>query len=73
MIPTPMQLKAARKLLEWSLDDVAGASGMDAAEIVSFEAGRDLSRDTLIEIRKTLEGAGIESDRNGSGLKLRAD
>jgi transcriptional regulator with XRE-family HTH domain len=72
MIPTAVQLKAARQLLEWSRDDVAGACGLDVAEIVSFEAGlRALHRDTLGEIRKTLEAAGVEFDRNGSGVKLK--
>jgi hypothetical protein len=68
MFPTPAKLKAARQLLEWSRDDVAGACGLDT----SFEAGlRDLGRDTLVEIRKTLEAAGVEFDLNGSGVKLK--
>jgi transcriptional regulator with XRE-family HTH domain len=72
MIPTPAQLKLARQLLEWSRDDVAGACGLNVAEITSFEAGlRDLGRDTLTEVRKTLEAAGVEFDRTGSGVKLR--
>jgi transcriptional regulator with XRE-family HTH domain len=72
MIPTPAQLKAARQLLEWSRGDVAGACGLDVAEVTSFEAGlRDLGRDALAEIRKTLEAAGIEFDRDGSGVKLK--
>jgi hypothetical protein len=74
MIPTPAQLKAARQLLEWSRDDVAGACGLDVAEIVSFEAGlRDLGRGALAEMRRTLEAAGVEFDRSELGVKLRVD
>jgi hypothetical protein len=71
MIPTPAQVKAARQLLEWSRDDVAGACGLDVAEITSFEAGRALGRETLAEMRKTLEAAGVGFDRNGSGVNLK--
>jgi hypothetical protein len=47
MIPTPAQLKAARQLLDWSRDDVAGVCGLDARrssrEMISLNADHGAS------------------------------
>src|SRR6202034_1706067 len=55
------QIKQARTLLAWSQDDVAIACGLDTATIVNFELGRQFpKRQTFVDIRATLEAAGVE-------------
>jgi DNA-binding XRE family transcriptional regulator len=71
---TAAQLKAARRLLGWSQDDVAGASGLDTSTIVNFERGKSsLDRAALADIQKTLEAAGVEfvEIAGAAGVKLR--
>jgi transcriptional regulator with XRE-family HTH domain len=74
MTIAPAQLKAARQLLDWSQDDVAGASGLDTSTIVNFERGKNSSdRAALADIQKTLEAAGVEfvEIAGAAGVKLR--
>jgi transcriptional regulator with XRE-family HTH domain len=74
MTITPVQLKAARRLLGWSQDDVAGASGLDTSTIVNFERGKSSpDRAALADIQKTLEPAGVEfvEMAGAAGVKLR--
>jgi transcriptional regulator with XRE-family HTH domain len=74
MAITGAQMKAARKLLEWSQDDVGCASGMDTRAIVSFETGaRPPDRQTLFDIQFTLESAGIKFGPGEPGAKLKGD
>jgi DNA-binding XRE family transcriptional regulator len=74
MTITAGQVRAARQLLGWSQDDVAYASGLRTDTIVYFEHEKqspDLS--ALVDIRRTLEAAGVEFTNGGeSGVKLRA-
>jgi transcriptional regulator with XRE-family HTH domain len=66
MTITAAQLRAARRLLGWSQDDTAGASGLETLTIVNFERGeRFLSRDALKDIQIMLEAAGVEFTSDG--------
>jgi transcriptional regulator with XRE-family HTH domain len=61
MTITAAQLIAARRILSWSQDDVAGATGLETLTIVNFERGeRSPDRDALRDIQITLEAAGVE-------------
>jgi transcriptional regulator with XRE-family HTH domain len=74
MTITAAQLKAARRLLDWSQDDVSGATGLEVMTIVGFERGeRSLDRDALRDIQITLEAAGVEfvEIAGAGGVKLR--
>jgi transcriptional regulator with XRE-family HTH domain len=66
MTITAAQLRAARRLLGWSQDDTAGATGLETLTIVNFERGeRFLSRDALKDIQIMLEAAGVEFTNDG--------
>jgi DNA-binding XRE family transcriptional regulator len=69
---TGFQLKAARRLLAWSQDDLAGACGVEVLTIVNFETGK-LTPDRAInaEIKLTLESAGIAFATGEPGAKLK--
>jgi predicted transcriptional regulator len=71
------QVKAARSLLAWSQEDLAGAADVSIPTIKRLEAqdgplgGRD---ETGIKIRSALESAGIEfieENGGGPGVRLR--
>jgi transcriptional regulator with XRE-family HTH domain len=73
---TPAQLRAARSLLQWTREDLAGHSGVFANTIKNFENGSsDPKRSTLLKWRRALEKAGvsfIEKDKDGGpGVRLR--
>jgi transcriptional regulator with XRE-family HTH domain len=67
------QIKAARELLGWSQEGMAGASGVSVPTIKRLEAksgelgGRDETRE---KIRTALEKAGIEFLDDGQGVRL---
>jgi transcriptional regulator with XRE-family HTH domain len=66
-------MKAARRLLGWSQDDVASAGGLSTETVVYFEQGKRApnARD-LADIRVTLEAAGVEFTNDGElRVKLR--
>lgn len=55
------QCRAARGLLGWSQEDLAGEAGLSTSTIATFETGRRTPYDrTLNDIRETFEIAGIE-------------
>jgi len=71
------QLKAARALLAWSQEQLAGAAGVSIPTIKRLEAqegplgGRD---ETGTKIRLALESAGVEfihENGGGPGVRLR--
>lgn len=71
------QLKAARALLGWSQEDLAGAANVSLPTIKRLEArdgllgGRD---DTGSKIRSALEASGVEfiaENGGGPGVRLR--
>jgi transcriptional regulator with XRE-family HTH domain len=65
------QCRAARRLLGWSQEDLAGEIGMSTSTIATFERGsRNPYAGTLMSIRNTLEVAGI--DFSEPGVKLKA-
>jgi transcriptional regulator with XRE-family HTH domain len=72
---TPEQCRAARKLLGWSIAQLATAAGLGIHGVVTFEATNSQSRHaTRIKLRDALESAGIEflaEDAGGPGVRLR--
>ncbi len=70
---TPKQCRAARELLGWKQTDLSDVSGIGIATIADFERGsREPIKRTLKDIRRNLEGAGIEFiNEDGIGVKLK--
>ena len=77
---TPGQVKAARKLLEWSRTQLGLCSGTSVHVVQAFEQtgqvaklyGRTEQMNTVAAIRVTLEAAGIEfTDGDAPGARLR--
>ena len=67
---TSAQCRAARALLKWTQDDLAGRSGISPLAINKFEVGKTSPHvATLKVLRETFEAAGIEFI-DDSGLKL---
>lgn len=70
----PEQCRAARGLLNWTQEQLAGLAGVSRSTVRDFENGRHkLHRATEAVIVKTLEQAGIslQSGRREVGIKLR--
>lgn len=56
----PNQCRAGRALVRWSQAELSQQCGMSKSTIVDFELGnRVLIPRTLVEIRRTLEAAGV--------------
>ena len=72
---TPAQCRAARALLDWSQQDLAGASKVGNATIRNLESGKsDPQHSTLDVLRRTLEAAGVEfiaENGGGPGVRLK--
>jgi len=76
--PKPLvsaQIRAARALLRWTVEDLARAAALGRntilrAEIADEQTSLTVANDSAI--RRTLEGAGVEFiDENGGGPGLR--
>jgi transcriptional regulator with XRE-family HTH domain len=71
----PTQVRMARAALNWSLADLAVASGVHRNTISNFETGRyGGSAEALAAVRAALEAAGIEfidQKEAGPGVRLR--
>jgi transcriptional regulator with XRE-family HTH domain len=74
----PIQIRAARALLDMSQQELAHRCAVGLATIKRIEAaGRELAgtAQTLFRIQKALEAAGIvfidEHDQQGPGVRLR--
>jgi transcriptional regulator with XRE-family HTH domain len=71
------QIRAARAALRWTIDELAERSGLGVRTIKRFEGfdGIPSSRtSTLVELKSTLEAAGIEfigTPEDGHGIRLR--
>lgn len=67
------QCRAARALLGWSQDELAGASSVNKKTIADFERGARQPFDrTLRDLREALEAAGIQFvSENGGGAGVR--
>lgn len=71
----PAQVRMARAALNWSLADLAAASGVHRNTISNFETERyGGSDEALAAIRQALEAAGVifvEENGEGPGVRLR--
>lgn len=72
---TSAQCRAARGLLDWTQDTLAGSAGVSRSTVRDFEAGRhELHRGTQQQIVSALEKAGVllvAADDVGPGVRLR--
>jgi transcriptional regulator with XRE-family HTH domain len=68
------QIRAARALLRWSAEKLAGKCGLSPGSIRSAEGFDEMPEKmqagNLLAIKTALEKAGVEFDGNG-GVKLR--
>ncbi|WP_095082013.1 helix-turn-helix domain-containing protein [Mesorhizobium sophorae] len=75
MSMTPSQSRAARGLLDWSQQELAGRSNLSESTIRDFEKGRRVpSINNLAAVRTALESAGVEfiaENGGGAGVRLR--
>lgn len=75
MSVTPAQVKMARAALDWTVRDLAKATGLHRNTINSIEVGRHIGdADTLQLIEKVLYAAGVEfipENGGGPGVRLR--
>ncbi|WP_245285378.1 helix-turn-helix domain-containing protein [Bradyrhizobium sp. WSM3983] len=71
----PEQSRTGRALLNWSLDDLASASGIHRNTLSNFETGKfQGDPNTLLAVRRALESAGVllvEENGEGAGVRLR--
>jgi transcriptional regulator with XRE-family HTH domain len=71
----PEQMRAARAALNWSLDDLATASGVHRNTLSNFETRKyDGEPETLATVKRTLESASvifIEENGESAGVRLR--
>jgi transcriptional regulator with XRE-family HTH domain len=72
---TAAQCRAARGLLDWTQEELAGHAGVSRSTVRGFENGQhELHRASAAMIRAALEAAGvllIEADEFGPGARLR--
>lgn len=73
---SPMQIRGARAMLDWSMVDLAKAAGVSVSAVKRFEDGQQFpgSEDALRRVQATLEEAGVEFMVDGDdspGLRLR--
>jgi transcriptional regulator with XRE-family HTH domain len=67
---TPAQCKAARKLVGWSVLELAHRAGTEPMALSRFEARRGmLSLDKLAAIRSAFESAGVEFPNGAPRLR----
>ncbi len=71
----PAQVRMARAALNWSLADLAKASGVHRNTVSNFETEKFLgSADSVAAIRAALEAAGVvflPENGNGPGVAIR--
>lgn len=71
----PAQVRMARAALDWSLADLAKASGVHRNTISNFETGKyGGSDEALRAMRSALEAAGVifvEENGEGPGVRMR--
>jgi transcriptional regulator with XRE-family HTH domain len=71
----PEQTRMARALLNWSLEDLAAATGIHRNTISNFEIGKYAGDpEKLAAIRRALESCGVifvDENEEGSGVRLR--
>lgn len=58
---SPVQCVAARKLLQWSCEDLESEANVKLADIISYESNHsEVSEDVIASIETAFEYAGIE-------------
>lgn len=74
----PAQIRAARALLGWTMDDLSGKAGVSLASIKNIERGAtDPKVSTLQRIQTALEGGGLvfldagDTKPGGKGVRFR--
>lgn len=69
----PEQIRAARALLNWTREDLAGASGVTIRTLARLESAQTIPRQTTLNaLSAALEAAGVEFiPENGSGPGVR--
>ena len=71
---TSAQIRAARALLNWTIQELAEKVGVDRNTIAQIEAGRYASDETLAIIRRVLEAAGVEfTNGRWPGVRFRPE
>jgi transcriptional regulator with XRE-family HTH domain len=78
MALTAGQCRAARALLDWTQDELAGRAGVCRSTIRGFESGQhELHRSSVAVIRQAFEVGGVvlvDADAtHGPGVRLRLD
>jgi transcriptional regulator with XRE-family HTH domain len=70
---TPAQCRAARGLLGWTQQKLAGAAGVRISAVIRFELSwRVPAPETIQAMQSALEAAGVEFiPENGSGAGVR--
>jgi transcriptional regulator with XRE-family HTH domain len=73
MIVTSAQVRMARAALNWTVRDLAEATGLHRNTVTNLEVGRYAGDpETLSNIKRVLEKAGVEFvDENGGGPGVR--
>ena len=74
----PEQCRAARGLLDWTQEELAGRAGVSRSTVRGFENGQhELHRGSAAVIRGALEAAGVilldPDQETGPGVRLRTD
>jgi hypothetical protein len=72
MLISPIQCRAARALLDWTLRDLSSKSGVAVDTIRRHEKGATLHERTNQALRETLQKAGIvflDDGIEGAGLR----
>jgi hypothetical protein len=72
MTITPAQVRAARKLLGWSIVKTAVQTNVVNTLIERFEGGQRELRPEVLRTRSAFETAGIEFTKSRSGLQRHA-
>ncbi len=72
----PVQIRAARAMLDWSMTDLSRAAGVSVSTIKRFEDGRSapVSDDTVAKMQGAVEAQGVRflaDDGNGLGVRFR--
>ena len=73
---TPAQCQSGRKLLRWSINQLATKSGLGVQAVVSFDTGTSQSKFTGEKLQGTFEAAGLEFFTDAGGkpsVRLRSD
>jgi transcriptional regulator with XRE-family HTH domain len=72
---TPPQIRAARGLLNWTVQELAEKAGVGRNTVAQIESGKYASdAETMAAICRVLEGAGIEfTNGRWPGVRLRPE